>query len=149
MILLLHFFLYSRRLFPNDAAKGSPSVSEQQDLGWLREYWLNCSDLWPSFLYSRKYLSHKMKTTRFDCALTQGFVAQFAHSRRVSAASSMPSTLHRLICADVCSLCDSLWHLNSAITAYLFQQSLPLSLFSLSADPLSALLISCWPWCLI
>lgn len=45
-------------LFPVDAAEQTPSVSEQQDLGWLIEYWLNCFDLWPSSLYGRKVLRH-------------------------------------------------------------------------------------------
>lgn len=58
--MILHTFFFStvawRWYFAVDASGKTPSVSEQRDLGWLIEYWLNCFELWPSSLYNRKVL---------------------------------------------------------------------------------------------
>lgn len=65
--LLLHasiVALFGRCLFPDDAAKRAPSVSEQRrDLAWLIEYWLKCFDLWPFIsLWQKSPQTQNMKT---------------------------------------------------------------------------------------
>lgn len=115
-----------RCYFAVDASGKTPSVSEQRDLGWLIEYWLNCFELWPSSLYSRKVLRF-VKWKLLPLIVLGLFYSCTSAShvplRRLTGRGPGPSCF---ICAV------STWHLILTLLSLQSQQSLYLSPLILS-----------------
>lgn len=123
--------LFWRCLFPVDAVEEPPSVSEQRDLGWFIQYWLNCFDLWPSSLYSRKVLRLKRKLLPL--------IVRHARTHRTCVPLSRRSGSNPAL--DFLSvLIYALWHLIFTLPSPLISFSnLSLSLFLFSLPRWSSL----------